>query len=141
MTSARLRALALVVGAFGAGGCAAFDSQESNELLPAYALQSINGIGLPAVITVPGGEQRRIIADTLRFPTAGFYTEITISQSVEGTAPPIERFDRPAGPYVNASANLQLPAFAGGSGTAAYSGRTLTVFALDSRTWNYVAVP
>lgn len=110
-------------------------------LSPIYALKTIDFTPLPVALSVAGSEERRIIADTLRFTSPGFYGESTISQATTGTAPPVERFDRTSSPYVTLSDNsLQLPVFAGGSGTAAYSASTLTVYAAGGRIWSYTVV-
>jgi hypothetical protein len=137
--------LFLVLGAFGTGGTVgcysgATDSGEG-VLSAAYALVSVDGAPLPVVLSIAGAEERRFIADTLRFPTPGFYTETVISQATSGTSPPVERFDRDASPYSDLGGNsIQLPVFAGIAGTANVSASTLTVFGAQGRIWTYSVV-
>ena len=150
MTRSRARrpvsSISRILGGLAAIGGLACNPLATDErpatLSPVYALKTIDFVPLPVVVSVPGSEDRRIIADTLRFTTPGFYGETTISQSTTGTAPPVERFDRNSSPYVALSNNsLELPVFAGGSGTAAYSSSTLTVYAAGGRIWGYTVVP
>lgn len=138
-------AVFLVLGGFGIGGAlgcypGATDSGEG-VLSSAYALVSVDGAPLPVVLSIAGAEERRFIADTLRFPTPGFYTETVISQATTGTAPPVERFDRDASPYSDLGGNsIQLPVFVGIAGTANISANTLTVFGAQGRIWTYSVV-
>jgi hypothetical protein len=137
-------ALLLVVGVFGIGGtlgCYSGATDGEGVLSDAYALVSVDGSPLPVVLSIAGAEERRFIADTLRFPTAGFYTETVISQATSGTSPPVERFDRDATPYSDLGGNsIQLPVFVGIAGTANVSASTLTVFGAQGRIWTYSVV-
>jgi hypothetical protein len=136
----RASVLLLVLSA-GLPGCWSATESGDGILSAAYALSSVDGVPLPVVLSIAGSEERRIIADTLRFPARGFYTETTISQATTGTAPPIERVDRESAPYVSlGGGTIQLPVFVGVVGTATVTSSTLTVAAGQGRVWVYSVV-
>ena len=131
------------VGAAGALGCYPGGSSDPGDgiLSAAYALVSVDGVPLPVVLSIGGAEERRIIADTLRFPTRGFYTETSVTQATTGTNPPVEKTERGAAPYVSVGeGRIQLPVFIGVVGTATVTSSTLTVFGGQGRVWLYNVV-
>ena len=124
---------AFLVLAFALAACSS--STAPTSIAGTWTLQTINGASLPFVIAQSGSDKSEILADVITLTGAGTYTETTTFRvTLSGVATTQSIPD--GGTYTVSGSTLTIHPDDGSTGTATWSGNTITA-AVEGFTFVY----